>query len=447
MSAKIWPVSPDVEEYGPAVKWFLSRVPMSKDRWLKFSQAQRRKAFTVAGIARADVLHDVFKALDRAVAKGTTLDTFKKEVGAKLRREWAGSVKNPAFRMEVIFRDNVQLAYSAGRWAQMTDPGLMKVRPFGMLDVILDNRVSDICESLAGTVLPWAEFAKRKLVPPLHHMCRTILRSLRRKQAERQSKFGKPVPKVSAQEGWGLPPDKSEWEPDLKKYPPALRKHVQQRLSGAKDVGPMSAPDAVKFVPEHKAPKDQAKYGAFEEGVHAKLLKSGVDRRETATVLKGAEKADLIDFLVRRPLEELTIGDLPARYSTSNGLYYAGLQNLWVRAPREEDTFGIKFVAGKSWSISKCAKTANLAQQRTFVHELGHHLGFTLMKGAAGRRVIEAAWSNPRRKPITEYAWRDEHEYVAECFAAYVYHRARLKTFDPVGFAMVEELVRMGGEV
>jgi SPP1 gp7 family putative phage head morphogenesis protein len=92
----------DVEQWDEAVKWFLARVPMTKERWLKLTAEARRKAFTVAGVAKADVLHDVHKAIDSAIAKGTTLDDFKKTIGAKLLESWAGTVKNPAWRIECL---------------------------------------------------------------------------------------------------------------------------------------------------------------------------------------------------------------------------------------------------------------------------------------------------------------------------------------------------------
>ena len=237
----------EVRQWDEAVLWFLARVPMTKAEWNKLSARARRRAFTVAGVAQADVLHDVFKGIDRAVAKGTGLEEFRKSVGQKLRSAWQGSVKNPAWRLETIYRTNVQHAYSAGRWAQMTDPVVTKHRPFGMFDAILDNRVTERCEELDGTILPWEEWQKRGLVPPLHFNCRSGLRSLRKSQAEKKPGWGKTPPEVASQDGFGLPPQSAEWQPDLEKYPPELRNHVQSRLAGADALEPMQAPEGARF--------------------------------------------------------------------------------------------------------------------------------------------------------------------------------------------------------
>lgn len=238
-----WPVSTDPQD-SDALKWFLEKVPVTKDVWDAMSQEARRKAFTVAGVTKADLLTQVHEAIAKAIKEGTGLAQFKKDVRAKLLSAWGEQVANPAWRIETISRTNVQNAYSAGRWKQMTHPTIRKVRPYMMFDAVMDNRVSHICEKLDGTVLPTEEWEKRGLVPPLHFNCRSALRSLRKSQAEKQDKFGEEPPDVQAQDGFGSPV--VEWKPDATKYPPGIRERVDEILSQASELGPRPAPLQVK---------------------------------------------------------------------------------------------------------------------------------------------------------------------------------------------------------
>ncbi len=104
------------------------------------------------------------------------------------------------------------------------------------------------CES------PPQEWQKRGLVPPLHFNCRSGLRSLRKSQAEKKPGWGKTRPDASAQDGFGLPPQSAEWKPDIEKYPPELRTHVQSRLAGADALEPMQAPKGARFTGPLDAP-------------------------------------------------------------------------------------------------------------------------------------------------------------------------------------------------
>jgi hypothetical protein len=61
------------------------------------------------------------------------------------------------------------------------------------------------------------------------HNCRSVVRSLRKRQAERKGITKEPSTEP-AQKGFGLPPDEGEWEPDTQKYPPEIRDELEARL-------------------------------------------------------------------------------------------------------------------------------------------------------------------------------------------------------------------------
>lgn len=237
---------------------------MTRRDWDKLSESARRKAFMISHTGNMDVINQVWKAIDKAQAKGTSLSDFRKALVPTLKQAWGGDVNNPgavanpAWRIETIYRTNLQMAYSAGRWAQQTAPAVLKVRPFWMLDVILDNRTSGVCNPLAGTVLPASDEFWLTHCPPLHFNCRSAIRSLRESQAKEKEGFGKPAPSFNPQKGFGLSPDASEWKPDLSKYPPELRGQLEARLKELDKLKPVDPPEGAKIAAPAKQPKVKA---------------------------------------------------------------------------------------------------------------------------------------------------------------------------------------------
>ena len=192
---------------------------MTPDEYRALEDRARRKAFTVAGVMDLDLLNDTFKALDKAVAQGTTFETFVKEVGPRLEATWG---KADSSRLETIFSTNVLSAYSAGRWRQLTDPDVLAERPYHMFDAVLDGRTSEVCKHLDGTIRPANDPFWQTATPPLHHRCRSGIISLTEDEAKTRGVTDKP-PKPLPASGFGKPPSADEWKPELSKYPPELQ--------------------------------------------------------------------------------------------------------------------------------------------------------------------------------------------------------------------------------
>lgn len=192
---------------------------MAPDEYRALEDRARRKAFTVAGVMDLNLLNDAYKAIDKAVAEGATFADFQKEIGPKLEKTWGGKDSS---RLSTIFQTNVQSAYSAGRWRQLTDPDVLAERPIWQFDAVLDGRVSAICKSLDGTTLPADDPFWETHHPPLHFRCRSGIISLTETEATARGLTATP-PKTPAASGFGLAPNKGEWEPKLETYPPELR--------------------------------------------------------------------------------------------------------------------------------------------------------------------------------------------------------------------------------
>ena len=150
----MWRVTADPQKFEEAVEWFRRRVPLTDDEFKALSDDARRRAFAVSGVAELDLVNDVFEALDAAIESGLDFRDFEKAVGEKLEAAWGGTEKRKAWRLENIFRTNLQSAYGAGRYKQQKDPDVLKARPFWQYDAVLDSNTSVICRNLNGTLLP-----------------------------------------------------------------------------------------------------------------------------------------------------------------------------------------------------------------------------------------------------------------------------------------------------
>ena len=103
-----------------------------RDSW----EAAHDRSFVVAGAMKADLLDEIRKSVDKAIATGTTLETFRKEFrDTTTRLGWPGEAGKGTeggfrWRTKVIYETNLRSSYAAGREAQLADPGLQKLLPY-----------------------------------------------------------------------------------------------------------------------------------------------------------------------------------------------------------------------------------------------------------------------------------------------------------------------------
>ncbi|MEX0617540.1 MAG: phage minor head protein [Pseudohongiellaceae bacterium] len=86
--------------------------------------------FMVAGAAKADLLNDLRNAVDEAIAEGTTLEQFRARFDETVEKTGWDYKGGRGWRTRVIYETNLRTAYAAGRHAQLTDPDLLRVRPY-----------------------------------------------------------------------------------------------------------------------------------------------------------------------------------------------------------------------------------------------------------------------------------------------------------------------------
>lgn len=122
--------------FAEQIAFFRAKLNLPTETWLDIRHAAHDRAFVVAGAMAADLLDDLRAAIDKAIATGTSLETFRKDFKRIVaERGWTGwtgegTRAGQAWRTRTIYETNLRTSYAAGRWAQLTHPQLLAVRPY-----------------------------------------------------------------------------------------------------------------------------------------------------------------------------------------------------------------------------------------------------------------------------------------------------------------------------
>lgn len=221
------PLPDDPVHFDAALAAWRKRDPMPKDEWEQLDADERDYAFTVAGVAQADIVADVWDSIDRAIKDGRPFADFKADAADKLIDAWGGDKPG---RIETIFRTNINGAYNEGRHSIFTAPKVLEARPYWRYDEIDDSDLCDICQDCKGVILPADDPWWEEHLPPLHFWCRCSFSALSREEAEDEGVLAD-GPDVDAGEGFGDAPDKkgTDWaDPDG--YPAAIGDVLEHEL-------------------------------------------------------------------------------------------------------------------------------------------------------------------------------------------------------------------------
>jgi hypothetical protein len=96
------------------IRYFGEKLNVPTDSYRDISGAEHDAAFVVAG-AKGAVLNDLRKAVDRAIAEGTTLEQFRREFEDVVQRTGWAFRGGSAWRSQVIWDTNLRTSYAAGR--------------------------------------------------------------------------------------------------------------------------------------------------------------------------------------------------------------------------------------------------------------------------------------------------------------------------------------------
>lgn len=222
-----------------AVEYFRQRVPVTAKVFYSIAYDYRVLAFAVSGYSKLQILRRFYEELLAALEQGNTLAEFRDNMNGFLEREGYEGIT--PYQAENIFRTNIQTAYNVGHYKQMTDPEVMKLRPYWQYDAVNDSRTRPSHLAMDGRVFPADSPVWDTWFPPNGFKCRCTVRSLSRRQVERLGlRVETTAPAASMlKDGhfvnimpdpqFASNPAKTPWRPDLKGYPEPLVKAFRER--------------------------------------------------------------------------------------------------------------------------------------------------------------------------------------------------------------------------
>ncbi len=173
-----------------AIAFFRSKGYKIDWDWFDTWREAHDRAFTVAKLARLDILQDIRAGLDQALAEGKSEHWFVKQLTPVLQQKgwWGKKIvvgedgqaevvrEGSPQRLRTIFRTNMQTAYAAGRWRAFTSNAAD--RPYLQYVAIMDGRTRRAHAALHNKVFPIDSPAWQFIAPPNGFNCRCTVRAL-----------------------------------------------------------------------------------------------------------------------------------------------------------------------------------------------------------------------------------------------------------------------------
>lgn len=206
-----------------------------RDVWGK----DHAQAFTVARVTAMDVLEDIREEIERSLEEGISLGEFKRTLTETLTRKgWMipkGEIPLPGdrrlapWRLETIFRTNIQSAYSAGRYKQMLEAA--PDRPYWRYVAVMDNRTRPAHAALNGKIYRFDHPFWSRWYPPNGYNCRcAVVTVSARQMQERGLQEETAGVSVEPDKGFDYNVGEEAWKPDLNKYSPRASSLLRQEL-------------------------------------------------------------------------------------------------------------------------------------------------------------------------------------------------------------------------
>jgi SPP1 gp7 family putative phage head morphogenesis protein len=157
-----------------AAEFWRSKVQLSPGQFNRLADEVKTLAFGIGGIAKGAELATVFEALQRAMEDGISFGDFKAQCAAIFeRRGWTGL---SSWRVDNIFRTNIQTAYNVGRYRELQE--MADSFPYWEYDAVNDRRTRPTHRALDGKVFPANHQFWDTWYPPNGFRCRCSVMAL-----------------------------------------------------------------------------------------------------------------------------------------------------------------------------------------------------------------------------------------------------------------------------
>ncbi len=140
---------------------------------------QRQLAFSIAGVASLDQLQAVLNSLFAKLADGQSFEQWQDAIAVQ-------DLGLPKYRLDNIYRTNIQNAYNRGHWEQFKQNEVYQ--PYLMYDAINDSRTRPSHRALDGIIRRIDDPFWDTHYPANGYRCRCSVVSLSESQAQARSK-------------------------------------------------------------------------------------------------------------------------------------------------------------------------------------------------------------------------------------------------------------------
>jgi len=113
-----------------AVEFFRQKVRLPTRTWTDITHGMHTRAFVVAGATQDELLADFQASLLEQQKSGISFKQWQKDFDRIVAKHGWAYRGERNWRSRVIFDTNLRTAYAAGRYKQLTDPDLLRSRPF-----------------------------------------------------------------------------------------------------------------------------------------------------------------------------------------------------------------------------------------------------------------------------------------------------------------------------
>ena len=113
-----------------AIDYFRQKIRVPTEHWDDLWKEAHARGFMVAGATSDGLLKDFQQAIQKALDHGTTLAEFRGDFDRIVKTHGWEHTGTPGWRAQIIYETNLSMAYSAGRYAQQTDPDTLRHFPY-----------------------------------------------------------------------------------------------------------------------------------------------------------------------------------------------------------------------------------------------------------------------------------------------------------------------------
>lgn len=207
------------------IEFFRQKVRLPTQGYQDLTAQNHDKAFVVAGAMKADLLNDLHKAVLSAIENGESLGQFSKNFDSIAKKYGWTAGEDNAWRAKIVYQTNLRTSHSAGRYHQMTDPDVLKARPYWQYRHITADNPRLHHKHLNNMVLRADDAWWTVNYPPNGWGCKCYARTLSQADMDRMGLTVSQTPDIL-----GYADDSfahahgSSWYPNLDKYPYAIAK-------------------------------------------------------------------------------------------------------------------------------------------------------------------------------------------------------------------------------